>query len=419
MAGRSVSEQQLALALYQFDLTQKAHPQQHRVIRTHRRQDRGTDIFECDRAYAHLVEHRLPHRNRPIRCLTYRAATALQSQVVGQAFGQRHIGRTGIDQEGDRVPVDEPVRHIVALRIPLEHDFTAAIPAHLDHRLAVGVETRLQYVLEQQCQQDQAADPCGDQHHSAGALCSVLFWPWFHLPCNFAMALLNDIGTRSIDEVQTSPRDTVLMTATRTLIYVHDPMCSWCWGFRPTFERLCDALSGEATVVRLLGGLAADSDQPMPAELQATLQDTWRRIQQRIPGTGFNFDFWRDAKPRRSTWPACRAVIAARRLDGDAEEPMIDAIQRAYYLQARNPSDDGTLIALASQLGLDGDRFAHLLNARETHAVLAAEIAQARQMGANSFPSLRLRLGDSIWPVPVDYTDFEPMRDTVLGLFAV
>ena len=54
------------------------------------------------------------------------------------------------------------------------------------------------------------------------------------------MALLNDIGTRSIDEVQTSPRDTVLMTATRTLIYVHDPMCSWCWGFRPTFERLCE-----------------------------------------------------------------------------------------------------------------------------------------------------------------------------------
>ena len=81
------------------------------------------------------------------------------------------------------------------------------------------------------------------------------------------MTLLRDIGTRSTDEVQTRLPGIVLMTTTRTLIYVHDPMCSWCWGFRPTFERLCDALSGEATVMRLLGGLAADSDQHMPAEM--------------------------------------------------------------------------------------------------------------------------------------------------------
>jgi len=233
------------------------------------------------------------------------------------------------------------------------------------------------------------------------------------------MTLLRDIGTRSTDEVQTRLPDTVLMTTTRTLIYVHDPMCSWCWGFRPTFERLCDALSGEATVVRLLGGLAADSDQPMPAEMQTRLQETWRRIQRRIPGTEFNFDFWRDARPRRSTWPACRAVIAARRLDSGAEASMIDAIQRAYYLLALNPSDDSTLIALATQLGLDADRFAQLLNAPETRQALTDEVAQARRMGADSFPSLRLQLGDSFWPVPVDYTDVAPMRDTILGLFTV
>ena len=156
--------------------------------------------------------------------------------------------------------------------------------------------------------------------------------------------------------------------------------------------------------MRLLGGLAADSDQPMPAEMQ-TRQETWRRIQRRIPGTEFNFDFWRDARPRQRTWPACRAVIAARRLDSGAEASMIDAIQRAYYLLALNPSDDSTLIALATQLGLDADRFAQLLNAPETRQALTDEVAQARRMGADSFRVCVLQLGDSFWPVPVDYTD--------------
>ena len=34
---------------------------------------------------------------------------------------------------------------------------------------------------------------------------------------------------------------------------------------------------------------------------------------------------------------------------------MISAIQHAYYLQARNPSNADTLIALAAEIGLDAD----------------------------------------------------------------
>ncbi|MDJ0739805.1 MAG: DsbA family protein [Gammaproteobacteria bacterium] len=202
------------------------------------------------------------------------------------------------------------------------------------------------------------------------------------------------------------------------LIYVHDPMCSWCWGFRPAFDALCAALDGRVAVTRLLGGLAADSDAAMPDAMQKHLQQTWRRIQQRIPGTRFNFDFWRDCRPRRSTWPACRAVIAARTLDPGAEPAMIDAIQRAYYLDARNPSDSATLIALAASLGLDDAAFAARLDDAATHATLAAEIAAARQMGVDSFPSLRLQTAGGTWPVTVDYTDSAPMHATVETLLA-
>lgn len=200
------------------------------------------------------------------------------------------------------------------------------------------------------------------------------------------------------------------------LYFVHDPMCSWCWGFRPVMDRLAAALPGEVSLARLLGGLAPDSDVPMPAEQRAYLQETWRRIQARIPGTRFNFDFWDRCTPRRSTWPACRAVIAARRLDAAAEDRMILAIQQAYYLQARNPSESAVLRELAGAIGLDSAAFGTLLDHPDTAEALRTEIATARSMGADSFPSLRLEAGNTFHRIEIDYNDPQPMLAAIRSL---
>ena len=82
----------------------------------------------------------------------------------------------------------------------------------------------------------------------------------------------------------------------------------------------------------------------MPAEMRQRISGHWRTIHEML-GTEFNFDFWAKCKPRRSTYPACRAVIAAEYQNMGAE--MTNAIQHAYYLRAMNPSDLETLEMLA------------------------------------------------------------------------
>ena len=199
-----------------------------------------------------------------------------------------------------------------------------------------------------------------------------------------------------------------------TLTYIHDPMCSWCWAFRPTFADLRQALPPSISVTSLLGGLAVDSGQPMPTAMRQQIEDTWRHIGQSVPGTEFNHDFWRQCRPRRSTYPACRAVLLAEAAGlGDA---MTLAIQQAYYLQARNPSDQATLIELAAELGLNARGFARDLGAPATQAALHRQIAQSRALGIGSFPSLVLDTGSERWPVAVDYRHIEPMIETIEAL---
>jgi putative protein-disulfide isomerase len=198
-------------------------------------------------------------------------------------------------------------------------------------------------------------------------------------------------------------------TVNATLYYVHDPMCSWCWAFRPVWTAIAGRRPPQVALQRVLGGLAADTREPMPESLQLKIQDIWRTIQRQVPGTAFNFAFWQRCRPRRSTYPACRAVIAATRQGARFEEAMILKIQTAYYLEARNPSDDATLVELASEIGLDAARFAADLNADATREALRAQIDFGHRLGASGFPSLILEHAGRRTRLRHDYRDADTL----------
>ena len=65
------------------------------------------------------------------------------------------------------------------------------------------------------------------------------------------------------------------------LYHVHDPMCSWCWGFRKVWDQLRAALPEPVTVVNVVGGLAPDTDQSMPQGQQKTIAGYWHDVTKR------------------------------------------------------------------------------------------------------------------------------------------
>jgi putative protein-disulfide isomerase len=199
------------------------------------------------------------------------------------------------------------------------------------------------------------------------------------------------------------------------LYYYHDPMCSWCWGYQPVAAQLFASLPGGVNRVNVLGGLAPDSDEPMPAEIRQAIPGYWKKIETLL-GTEFNYDFWTDCEPRRSTYPACRAVIAATRQH--AEEAMISAIQHAYYLRAMNPSDVSTLEILAAELQLDAAQFASDIRSAEVESELQRQLQFARQSPIQGFPSLALEREGELVPVRQDYHSASNTLNHLKGLLA-
>ena len=203
------------------------------------------------------------------------------------------------------------------------------------------------------------------------------------------------------------------MTEKPILYYVHDPMCSWCWAFQKVWPTVFSTFEDSLEVEYLAGGLAPDSNEPMPQEMQNTIASYWKNIQRKVPGTEFNFDFWQQCQPRRSTYPACRAVLAIKQIDSTKEHLMINEIQKAYYLKAENPSDVKTLINCAKRIGVEEQNFENVLTSKVVDSLFIKQMSLARSMQANGFPSLILRMDKTILPIYIDYNDANVMVEQI------
>ena len=145
------------------------------------------------------------------------------------------------------------------------------------------------------------------------------------------------------------------------------------------------------------------------------IQSAWRSVADRT-GAKFNHQFWVVCQPRRSTYPACRAVIAASlQLDGSRER-YYEALQRAYFLNARNPSDHETLVALAKEIGLDPVQFQEDLGSPAVQQSFRKELNQVNSLGVSGFPTVVWHQldptdGNCLEVLSSGHTDVDTLRD--------
>ena len=168
------------------------------------------------------------------------------------------------------------------------------------------------------------------------------------------------------------------------LIYVMDPMCSWCWGFAPVIEQIVQA--NDVPVHLVAGGLRAARD-PLDNSARAALHEHWTAV---ADASGQPFTSV-DALPADfcyTTTPACRALVTARGLDAKKAWPLVQAMQAAFYTRAEDITDTSNLVALAESVGYKANRFAAAYDAEDSLAGLASDISWVRDLGISGFPTL-------------------------------
>jgi putative protein-disulfide isomerase len=205
--------------------------------------------------------------------------------------------------------------------------------------------------------------------------------------------------------------DTTTPKPIGTLRYFGDPMCSWCWGFKPVLEQV-DREYPELRRVTVMGGLRGESDQPMSDELAKLVQAAWLRIEQ-TTGQPFNHALWRKHRPLATTLPACRAVLAARLLDAQREWPFMVGMFQAYFTRAMDPTRRETHLDVAAREGLDVESYGAKLDSPEVEHALQRDLLLTRRFGITGFPTVVLSLGKDHYLVSPGYQSIEGMRRAI------
>ncbi|MDD2090869.1 DsbA family protein [Pseudomonas guariconensis] len=171
------------------------------------------------------------------------------------------------------------------------------------------------------------------------------------------------------------------------LLYVMDPMCSWCWGFAPVAEALIAQAREAGVPTRLvLGGLRSGSSA-LDASTRRYILEHWQAVAE-ATGQAFRFEGAMPDGFVYDTEPACRALVAARELDAERVWPLLGLIQRAFYEQGVDVTRAPQLVELAEQAGFDRGHFAETFSRADTRAATAADFSWVQDLGIAGFPTL-------------------------------
>ena len=205
------------------------------------------------------------------------------------------------------------------------------------------------------------------------------------------------------------------MTA-HTLIYVVDPMCSWCWGFSPVWEKIRKQYEAQASFQLMLGGLRPGNTERFDESRRAYILQHWHAVHERT-GQPFNFDFRMGPTFTYDTEPASRATVVTRQLVPGKEWDFLRSVQEAFYVQNADITKTEILEEIAMTLGMETLQFRQVFHDSQTKQFVWDEFDQARQLGVDGFPALLGRHGQSVSTLMHGYQDFETLVSSIDKFF--
>lgn len=182
-----------------------------------------------------------------------------------------------------------------------------------------------------------------------------------------------------------------------TLYYVTDPMCSHCWAFEPTLNKLLVQYGHLFNFQMVMGGLLeAWGDGPIdpangiykPADVTPHWQEVGNYSRMPIDGTIMEID------PVQSSFPASRLYKAIQHVDSPtAAIKFTRLVREAVFVFNKNISDKAVLKHIVEDLykgdnTIDVDSILNIADSDIGQNLLAEDFNLVSQLGVRGFPTI-------------------------------
>lgn len=178
-----------------------------------------------------------------------------------------------------------------------------------------------------------------------------------------------------------------MTTATPHLLYIFDPMCSWCYGFAPVIDAIAAHFGDRLPVKLMVGGLRAGNTVVMTEKDRDYIRGAWTRVGA-ASGQSFDFAFFDRPHFIYDTEPACRAIVTVRSIAPDMVLAFKSAVSAAFYGHNRDTTAAEVLADVAAEQGIDRAAFLDKFMSSDIRNETFRDFLLAKDMGVEGFPCL-------------------------------
>jgi len=202
------------------------------------------------------------------------------------------------------------------------------------------------------------------------------------------------------------------------VVYIGDPMCSWCWGVSPVVSSLQEFCSDRGIGFSLVvGGLRPGGGDAWTGQFKAFLSDHWKEISEKT-GQTFGYKLFEQMQFEYDTEPACRAVVAARSLlpqtdNNKALSRFFASIQKKFYVDSFDPKEASFYRDLCDAHGLHFDRFLKVFEDSATKKETMGEFQINREWGVRAYPSFAVRTPNKVDVIATGFVRFPAIVERI------
>ncbi len=193
------------------------------------------------------------------------------------------------------------------------------------------------------------------------------------------------------------------------ILYIGDPLCSWCWGAAPALSQLKHHYEGKIPFKILLGGLRPGNTALMDQKLKTFLKNHWEEIQT-LTQQAFGYQILEKEDFIYDTEPPARAVFTMRQINPTSEFDFFKAIQHQFYAQGKDTNQIATYLELCEDFFVAPSDFEAFYLKPSTKQATAEEFDTARMLGVTGFPTVLIKMGLKYKAIARGYDTFERMN---------
>lgn len=176
------------------------------------------------------------------------------------------------------------------------------------------------------------------------------------------------------------------MSQRDSIIYVGDPMCSWCYGFAPEINEVKEYFGDQKEFVLVMGGLRPYNKETM-ADLGEFLTHHWEDVAKKS-NQPFNYGILKNKEFVYDTEPAARAVWAVRQIKPEAEFDFFKDVQTMFYAQNLDTRKVDSYSGVCTKNQIDFSRFKTTFESEEAKNGIKMDFQYSAQLGVKGFPSV-------------------------------